>query len=396
MTKPIRSSHFITAQSAATGQRSISATRWRAARPMLFAASLITAVYLSLAALVIAVDPHNVYSWGADPRIEADDTPRDLVIDWIDVAAKDQSYNTFLVGSSVTAMYSPAYMRSVLGRDARVMNLSYGGPRPRDRDLVLGQLAHNPNLRHLILTFDWTYIQDPEVTNRGFPAFLYDDDLTNDLRMVNLPTIGRTFDVLAGNQTYSNPDDTTYKSYIDTMYDGFQQPSQMAEITRVIERGRGRVGALSGRNCDSFHAINDQLIPRLRSFAKRGVRVDILVPVASYAFYYVRQNDISPTLLDEQLVARRCLVNAAADLSNVRIFAFDDDPAIAGDLANFREVGHVYDPAILHRFVSALSTDSNRLTRENLADHEQAVRSAVENYRTTNSQLGRVNADSTF
>ena len=134
----------------------------------------------------------------------------------------------------------------------------------------------------------------------------------------------------------------------------------------------------------------------MQALSDRGVQIDILIPIASYAFYYVRRNDISPTLLDEQMVARRCLVGAAAHLPNVRIFAFDDDPSIAGDLANFREVGHVYDPAILRRFVGAMVTGSNRLTRQNLADHERTIRSAVESYRPINSHLNRTSEQSAF
>ncbi|MBX7483362.1 hypothetical protein [Qipengyuania qiaonensis] len=392
MTKPILSANFAPPGARAPVKASLSAIRWRSTRPMILAASLITVIYLSLAAIVIAVDPHNIYSWGAEPRIERGDTPRDLVIDWIDVAAKDPAYNTFLVGSSVTAMYTPEYMKGVLGPDAHVANLSYGGPRPRDRDLVLDRLVANPTIQHVILTFDWTYIQDPEVTNRSFPAFLYDSDITNDLRMVNFPTIRKAFDILGGNLSYSNPDDATYKTYVDKMYEGFQHPSEMTKIARLVERHRTEIGASSGRDCASFHAINDQLVPDVRALSDRGVKVDIMIPIASYAFYYVRRNDISPTLLDEQMIARRCLVNAVGDLPHVNIFAFDDDPAVAGDLANFREVGHVYDPAILRRFVTATTTGTGRLTRDNFPTHERAIRSAVENYRLTNSYLGRATA----
>ena len=149
-------------------------TRWRAARPMILAAALITFLYLLLASVVIAVDPHNVYRWGANPRIEPDDTPRDMVIDWIDVATKDPSFNTFLVGSSITAMYSPEYLKAILGPETRAVNLSYGGPRPKDRDLVLDRLIDNPGVQHVILTFDWTYMVGPDVANSGFPTFLYD------------------------------------------------------------------------------------------------------------------------------------------------------------------------------------------------------------------------------
>ena len=390
MTKPVHLSADGTATLAGTPPQfakrsSLARTRWRAARPMILAATVITAVYLSLAALVLSVDPHNVYDWGAETRIDHTDTPRDLVIDWIDVAAKDPAYNTFLVGSSITQMYTPEYMQDVLGPDARVANLSYGGPRPLDRDLVLDRLVKSTTVEHVILTFDWTYMADPDVASSGFPTFLYDDDISNDLRMVNLPTIRKTFDILGGELTYNNPDDANYERYVDSMYTRFQTPPELARIGRMIERNRAGIGDSSGKSCESFEAINDQLIPDIRALSAKGVKVDVMFPIVAYAFYHVRRNDISSTLLDEQMTARRCLVNAVADLPDVRIFALDDEPEVAGDLANFREVGHVYDPAILRRFVMAIRTGDDRLTRANIAQYESDIRSAVQNYRMTNS-----------
>ena len=376
--------------------RSLSSVRWRATRPILLAAGVLTAIYLVLAAVVITVDPYNVYRWGAPTRIEQSDTPRDLVIDWIDVAAKDPAYNTFLVGSSVTAMFSPDYTEAVLGPDAEVVNLSYGGPRPRDRDLVLDQLVESDTVKHVILTFDWTYIQDPDVTNISFPTFLYDDDLANDLRMVNFSTIKTTFEILAGEQFYSNPDDASYVRYVDRMYERFQRPEEMASIEKTVARYRPQIGKSSGRDCASYHAINDQLVPNLKTLSDRGVKVDIMVPIFSYAFYYVRRDDISPTLLDEMMIARRCLVAATSDLPQVSIYAFDDDPAVAGDLGKFREVGHIYDAAILHDFVTAIATGNGRLNRDNFPAYERRVRTAVENYRPTNSYLDRMAAGSNF
>ncbi|MWV27569.1 TonB-dependent receptor [Aurantiacibacter rhizosphaerae] len=380
MTKPDNASPVAPSASRNARRQSLKSIRWKAARPMLFAAVLISVLYLALAALVIAVDPHNVYRWGAEPRIEAGDTPRDLVIDWIDVAAKDPSYNTFLVGSSITAMYTPEYMREILGPDTNAANLSYGGPRPIDRDLVLDRLVDNPAVKRVILTYDWTYMEGADVANRGFPTFLYDDDITNDLRMVNPPTIRRTFDILRGKTTYSNPDDAGYDAYIENMYARFQSPPELSRIKRMVERNRTGITQSSGKTCDSFTALNEQLIPDLQKLSARGAQVDILFPIVSYAFYYVRRNDISPTLLDEQMVARRCLVNAVADLPNVSIFALDNDPTVAGDLANYREVGHIYNPAILRRFMMAIKNGSDRVTRENIAEYEEEIRTAVKDY----------------
>ena len=368
----------------------MSRIRLFATLPILGAATLICILYLTLVALIVATDPYNVYSWGIRPKIDANDTPRDLAVKWVDVAIKDPTINTFLVGSSVTAMYTPQDIEAVLGPRANVYNLSYGGPRPRDRDIILDRLARNPHVRHIILTFDWMYIRGPKVTSKRFPAFLYDDDMGNDIRMVNLAAIDRTLDVLSGNRVYENPDDKNYARFIKRQYRHFQTSAQMANIATLVERYRRTITADSGRTCTSFRAINDQLLPNLRLFSARGVKVDILMPVTSYAVYYTRQADIGPTLLDDQLTSRRCLVEAVDPLPHVRVFALDDEPAVAGDLGNYRDPGHVYNPAILRRFLAGIATGRDQLTRANVQQYEESIRAAVKNYTVRNSYLVRL------
>lgn len=368
--------------------------RARAALPMLLAFAFVGSVYLLLVMLVVATDPYDIYSWGKAPHVELSDTPRDEVVEWIDVATKNPKINTFLVGSSVTAMYSPAYVGSLLGPQAVVYNLSYGGPRPKDRDMILDRLRKNPHVNRIILTFDWMYIRGPSVANKNFPTFLYDSHHMNDMRMVNLTAVADAVDLLRGNMSYSNPDDRNYAEYVREQYRHFQRPSQMAKLQQMVDRGRATIGASSGKTCASFGAINEQLLPNLRAFAARGVKIDILMPVNSYADYYARQTQIGPTMLDEQMTARRCLVLAASHLPGIRIFALDGNPAIAGDLANYRDPGHVYNPIILRRFMTGIVTGKDQLTASNIGAYEREIRSAVQNYRVRNSHLARLGTKS--
>ncbi|WP_336961467.1 hypothetical protein [Sphingobium aquiterrae] len=366
---------------------SLQTVRARAALPMLLAFAFIGSVYLLLVTLVVAADPYDIYRWGKRPPLELSDTPRDEVVEWIDVATKNPKINTFLVGSSVTAMYSPSYMRALLGPQAVVYNLSYGGPRPKDRDMILDRLKKNPHVRRVILTFDWMYIRGPTVANRNFPTFLYDNHHMNDMRMVNLEAIDDAIDLLSGDLSYNNPDDRNYARYVRDQYRRFQRPSQMARLQRLIDQRRATIGASSGKTCASFGAIHEQLLPNLRAFSARGVKVDILMPVISYADYYARQTDIGPTMLDEQMIARRCLVLAVAHLPGIRVFALDGNPEIAGDLANFRDPGHVYNPVILRRFVAGIVTGKDQLTAASVDNYVREIRTAVQHYRVRNSHL---------
>jgi hypothetical protein len=147
------------------------------------------------------------------------------------------------------------------------------------------------------------------------------------------------------------------------------------------------IDAPSGRSCSSFTAINEQLVPRLRKFAETGVEIDILIPILSYANYYLRMSEISPTLLDEVLLSRRCLVEAVDGLRNVRVFAFDDEPQIAGDLGKFRDPGHIYDPDLLKKTLASIYSGKGMLSKANIDSYERRIRLEVKNYNVWNSYL---------
>ena len=145
--------------------------RWRAAFPMLFIFGAIWAGYMTIVVFVVLADPYDIYHWGTKPQLKQNEIPRDQVIRLIDVVSKKWSIDTFFVGGSTTVMYSPNEIAAALGGEAVAYNLSDGGPRPMDRDIVLDQLAENSRAKRIIITFEWMYILDPETMHHGFPEF---------------------------------------------------------------------------------------------------------------------------------------------------------------------------------------------------------------------------------
>lgn len=361
--------------------------RCRAAFPMLATFGVIWVVYLSILATVLATDPYDIYRWGAKLQLNMNDVPRDNVVRWIDVITKKSAINTFLVGGSTTAMYSPDDIAAALGGETIAYNLSYGGPRPLDRDIVLDQLAINSQGQRIIITFDWSYILDPGTMRHGFPEFLYDEEFADDIRMVDLKAMRRTLKILTGQTRYDSQDGGRYAKFVEKQYRDFQKPSRMEEFRALIEEYRSVIDAPSGRTCASFNAVDEQLVPRVRKFAEKGIKIDVVMPILSYAYYYFHMSDIGPTMLDEVLISRRCFVEAVDGMPNVRVFAFDDEPAIAGDLGNFRDPGHVYNPDVLSRTLTSLSTGDNSLTRASVGNYERRIRTEVKNYKVKNSYL---------
>ncbi len=362
--------------------------RWRAAAPILVTFGIIWLAYLAIVAIVIATDPYDIYRWGSTLQSKRSDMPSDR-LRAINIAAKKASIDTFLVGGSTTEMYSPNEISAALGGKAIAYNLSYGGPRPLDRDIVLDLLAETSQAKHIIITFDWMYILGSETIRRNFPEFLYDEEITDDIRMVDLKALRRTLKVLLGIANHGPDNGENYAHLVAEQRNDFHQPARMAELDRLVEEFRPVIDAPSGRTCRDFGAVNEQLVPRVRAFSQKGVKIDILMPILSYVKYYHNVSNISPTILDEVLTSRKCLVDAIDGLPNVRVFGFDDDPAIAGDLGNFRDPAHIDNPALLKRTLASLSTGEKQLTAANVDEYLRRIRSEVKNYHVRNSYLER-------
>jgi hypothetical protein len=370
------------------------ARRRRRLNPMLAVFGALAFAYLAVASLVLSVDPYDIYPWGARPVLTTNDVSREASIQLVDVAAKTPDMGIILIGGSTAAMYRPDDLMALFPGEGRAYNLSYAGPRPADRDLILRRILEVGSARRVIVALDWMYIVRPGDMRPAFPAFLYDDDRANDLRMVDLKGIQRSIAVLRGDVVYDHAEAwARYQRNTPRTYAAYQTPATMRTLAQLVDRERGGVDRPSGKTCADFGSLNRQLVPTVKALAAKGVKVDLMTPVYAYPFYYEWRGQISPSLLDETVIYRRCVVEALDGVPNVRIFAMDLDPAIAGDMANYRDTGHLFTPRYLNGLIQAVAADTHRLTRRNIDAYDTGLRAAVKTYRVRNSRLDGKPAD---
>jgi len=365
-------------------------------RPFLPAVGALAAAYCLLALLLALIDPLALYPWGVSPQLKADsDYSMESTPYLVDAVAKDPGFDTLFIGGSTGHLYTPQMMEEILPNTRRAFNLSYGSPSAADRAAVAGLILRYSHARHFILEADWPYIvpaQDQR-TAEAFPLYLYDDKWWNDLRDVNLQTIKLSLAVLRGNPLWiSSWGKTLEQEKYRKRYEAVQSAASIARLAAIIARHKAGVDAPSALTCDAMDTIGAGLVPWVRALSQRGAQVDLVVPPYSWMIYYQAGepggSSHRPTLLNDVLLMRRCVVQAVERIPGVRVFAFDDDSAISGDFRHYVDSGHLYDPGAGRYILQSIAAGEHRLTPDNIETKNAEIRSNVIHYQLTGDTNG--------
>jgi len=369
-----------------TPDRSIS---WRS--PFLVIFALIFAGFWTVTGTLLVVDPLDLYAWGRPPQLLDDYHRGDTA--YLYSAVSRAELDTLFIGSSTTAIFSSSDLQQAFPGARRAFNLSVSGPRPYDRALLSNLVLEHSPARHLLLAVDWFYVQPARQAKPDVPVYLYDEDALNDLRVASPTALRLLLRRLQGGPLALPGWDYAASSHGDDeqRWRQFQRADKLAEIRRAVTATRDLLAADSNPGCSGYDALQLQLLPFIRKASSQGRQLDLVIPPYSLAFYAV--SELQPRLgghvLAHQLALRRCLVDAVDGLPGVRVYAFDDETWITGDLANYGDEGHIYNEAIKRYLLAAIADGSHRLTRANIGEYVATLRANVLNYEPHNSALER-------
>ncbi|MEE9433204.1 MAG: hypothetical protein V3V15_03080 [Sphingorhabdus sp.] len=364
-------------------------------RPALLVASGIWLAYICIGALIIGVDPYDLYPWGKDITVASRHQPFDAAR-LIRLAAKDKNADTILIGSSPTTMYTPDDIKKAFPGTNKPWNISYHGATAYDREQTLDELVEYSDAKHFIITIDYFYA-DPRIITRNFPDYMYDDNLTNDLRMINLGSLKASYLTLRYGTPYRDISAMLTKEdgYIASFRNRFQNKNNMAILRDNIENYRGKIAAVGRVNCNEFPML-EPFFSQITALSAKGARVDLIIPAYSPAIYYdwiaapIQRRLVGRTMLNDQLLMRRCVVEKASQINQVSVSSIDLDEDIVGDLANFRDSGHLDHKDNLMAILSAPEDPDRRITRNNLENYIKKVRNTVLNYQFHNSAFPKI------
>jgi hypothetical protein len=226
-----------------------------------------------------------------------------------------------------------------------------------------------------------------------FPSYLYDRDPLNDLRAVNPKSVRWAMRAVSGRDYFGSSPADQDSADNAVRYRTFQSPGRMSALGRAIDRYRTVIDRPTRLSCADFPAVSQQLLPFARQTSRRGARLQVLIPPYALATWYdwrantLRSSEFGASVFEDQMMLRRCIVLALADIPGVEIFAFDDNAALSGDLANYRDPAHIQSDVAISNMLADMSRGQGRLDRENVEAYLGRMRTLVKAYRLYNSRM---------
>jgi hypothetical protein len=372
-------------------------------RPLLLVVGVIAAACWVLALGFVLLDPFYLYPWSTSPKLRPDGEYSMQSTPYVvDAAAKAGDVDTLFLGTSTGHFYTAEMMEHILPDTHHSFNLSYSNPSSPDRTAVARQLLLYSHARRFILEADWTYmipIADQHVSP-AFPLYLYDTVWWNDVRGMNADALKLSSAILRHEPLWINKwSQTVEHEGYGRRYESLHSAAAALEFAHYVSLNKASVNEPSQLTCASMTAIHENLVPFVRALSARAAEVDLIFPVYSWVLYYWtvdpdRRGLSRPSLLNDQLLMRRCIVQALDGLPGVRIFAFDDVPGLASDMRNYFDPVHLYNSAANRYVLKSIANDEHRMTVANVDEKNDRMRLAVIQYRFLSDRVWRTPVDS--
>lgn len=144
----------------------------------LFTLALLLSAVVLLSALVIAVDPFQIYRLARDYVPPIDNTTQVYANAGI---ARSYDYDSAIVGTSVTENFRPSQMDALLG--GRFIKLCTSAGTAYNHALLLNLAFKTHDMRRVVYGLDvYSFIADTDETGSAVPMYLYDDNPLNDVQ----------------------------------------------------------------------------------------------------------------------------------------------------------------------------------------------------------------------
>ena len=285
----------------------------------------------------------------------------------------DRENNGIVIGSSRTVGMSSAQIAKALNLN-KVANLSLNGGRGFENRVLAKRALEIGGIRAVIWEVDYWFI-DPRERPGRTPGYLKTPTRIDDLQYLVTPYVFLdAIDLARGSTTvgWSTKLDTLGSPMKYFTRSSFEQASStIATRLKVIPR---TTAYRAGSGAGMFPRLDQDMIEVVGRYP--DVDFYLFFPVVPNILYASSNPDFFPAWI----AGRRYLVEQFKDMQNVKIFAFDNDPFIAGNLANFfneNHYGHGVDGYLLNCFL----VGCNQLSMANIGSYETEFIKRIDNFK---------------
>ena len=366
--------------------------------PFLFPIYVVfTYVWFATISLVV-IDPLDLYSWGRPPKLTPNYPPR--AENYFYSVASRADVDALLLGGSTFSGITNDLIVDAFGDSDTAFNFSISGPRPADRILLFDMVERNSSAMHIIIGLDWIFALPLDAPDRKrLPLYLYDESVVNDLRLASPQVFAMTALNFVGLQLPGigwNYEKTARKKA--HLFEQFQSQESLADtVSSILDNPLMPEQTTGPAACDQYPLVTETLVPFAQRMAKKGRKVDIVIPPYALGLYRVWDQKLPDAMvadrkpfLGTQIAMRRCTVMLVDNIAGVKVFAFDNQTEITGDLSNYRDLGHVYNLDVFNQIIRSVSQGNHVLNIETIDEYTKHLIYNVKNlYSNDNKHYDR-------
>lgn len=247
--------------------------------------------------------------------------------------AKHMSYDSVILGSSMTVNFNTNWFREELGLDT--IKLNYSGAYPKDQANIMERIFSSDNtVKAVFLGVDvMTYTGDVEETKYPIPAYLYDDSVWNDAGYLWNKDVLLNYIL----RPIADPDRTdlatVYQSWWTDEYYNIQWVMHNYEQPERIEQETPKDAYLE--------SVRVNLQTNICPYIAQNPDTVFYIFFPPYSILY--WNDvICENHLEATMEEYRYITETMLGYDNVRVFYFPNQEWIVTDLNHYADYSHYH------------------------------------------------------
>lgn len=288
---------------------------------------------------------------------------------------KQYDYNAAIVGTSMTQNFKASQFQELFGAAAIKVPLTGESYYVIDQS-VRRILDINPNTKYILRSLDYTkmLLDKDTVLYDDYPAYLYDDNLFNDVSYVFNKEI--FFDYTLGTLEYTAEGFTT-----PTMdeYSSWEEKYPLGK--NIVLKGYDRP-----METQNSRSLTEEEIQRLTENVQQNIiQTAIDHPDTEFYLFYPPYSIcwwdrlMRIKRIDTYWEAEKLQTELLLPYSNIHVYSFADQYDITCNLDNYKDITH-YGAHISEQIMNWIKDGTGLLTADNYLDRMNAIKEFYQNY----------------
>lgn len=288
---------------------------------------------------------------------------------------KNFDYNSIITGTSMTQNFKTSQWDNYFGTKSVKTSLS-GASYKEVNDLLECAFRNNDSIIMVMRSLDPTMlIKDKEAMSyEDYPAYLYDDNLLNDVNYVLNKEIFFDFT----QQVYTH----TRMGKVTTDFDAYGNWADEYQYDeKLMYENYGRAEKKEQKhvlNENQIRKIHENLEANVIKQARENPDTEFYLFIPPYSIFYW-DNLYQLGRIQRTLEAHRIAVEKLVEYENIKLFSFFDMTEVVCDLNYYKDTVH-YNQEISDIIMDCMATGTHRVTKENYKEYLNFISEFYGNY----------------